>query len=210
MPNWVFNSLVIEGEASKIAEVKAQLAQPFEEKHYNFIDGTHKTEIRNEPLSFWNIIKPTDLEAYYDAKDKPQTSEDHWYNWNIRNWGVKWDASDVYFVEESEEPTSLCYNFSTPWGVPNEAMLTLSEQYPTLTFELEFEEEQGWGGTIVYTNGCEETTEEYNDKCRQCGALDVMDYCDECECNVCAKCNYAEFAPEEMCETHKEKETVNG
>lgn len=215
MPNWVFNSLVITGDEDSIAEVKAQLAQPHEDQHYDFMTESLQTVVRNEPLSFWNIIKPADLDAYHDAKDKPQTGEDHWYNWNYRNWGVKWNASDVYFVEESEEPTSLCYTFSTPWGVADAAMTSLSEQYPTLTFELEYEEEQGWGGTNVYTDGNEDVTEEYNDKCRQCGALDKMESCNDCENTLCSACNYGEFIDEDTlkeCETHKQlaKEKVNG
>jgi len=78
---------------------------------------------------------------------------------------------------------------------------------PTATLELEFEEEGGWGGTIVYTNGCEETTEEYNDKCRQCGALDQMEMCETCENYLCTKCNYGSFVDEDTlkeCEVHKD------
>lgn len=35
-----------------------------------------------------------------------------WYNWNIQNWGVKWDASDV----ELDRDTII---FLTPWNKPN-------------------------------------------------------------------------------------------
>ena len=64
-------------------------------------------------LSFWNFIHPTDEEIpfYYghkvkdEDKDDPNATQDErmakaltfsgsgWYDWNIRNWGVKWDAN---------------------------------------------------------------------------------------------------------------------
>ena len=211
MPNWVFNSLMIEAEPQVLAQIRAQVSAPYESQHLDWRTNERVKEMVEQPFSFWNIIKPTDLDAYHDDPvTHDQSGRDHWYNWNLRNWGVKWEARAAYEKDDfTEGDSDTFYNFDTAWGIPNDAMLELSRQYPTATFELEFEEEGGWGGTIVYTNGCEETTEEYNDKCRQCGALDVMDYCDTCECDVCAKCNYAEFAPEIMCETHKEKEASN-
>lgn len=214
MPNWVYNSLVITGEADVIAKIKEQVSAPYETQHFDFVSGTSKPAKVEQPFSFWNIIKPTDIGAYHDKADGDQSGRDHWYNWNLRNWGVKWDASDVDDSGE-EDATTLVYTFSTPWGIPNEAMLALSEQYPTASLELEFEEETGWGGTIVYDNGCEETTEEYNTKCRQCGELESMDSCDQCENYLCSKCNYGEFIEEDTlkeCEVHKHllKEAVNG
>ena len=209
MPNWVYNSLVITGEAEVIAKIKAQVSAPHEVKHLDWKTNELVAEMNEEPFSFWNIIKPTDLDAYHDNPvTHDQSGHDHWYNWNLRNWGVKWDAKSAEIHEEEDD--SLCYTFETPWGIPHNALFELSRQYPTATLELEYEEEQGWGGTIVFTNGEAEETEEYESKCRQCGTLETMDYCETCECQVCSKCNYAEFAPEIMCETHKEKEKVNG
>ena len=209
MPNWVFNSLLIEAEPQVISKIKAQVSAPYECEHLDWQTNQPVKQMCEQPFSFWNIIKPTNLDAYHDKPGVKQELDkpDHWYNWNIRNWGVKWEAKEVY--ENESDESMLSYNFDTPWGVAEPAMLELSRQYPTAKLSLEFEEEQGWGGEIVFTNGESELIEEYNDKCRQCGALDTMDYCEACECNVCSKCNYAEFAPEIMCETHKDKEKTN-
>ena len=54
---------------------------------------------------------------------------------------------------------------------------------------LEYEEEQGWGGTNEYLRGVETRIEEYDDKCWECDAINNLDYCEECECNVCLSCN---------------------
>jgi len=212
MPNWVYNGVVITGNSKDIALVKEQLARPSKQQHIDYKSNQIVETINDSVFQFWNIIAPTNLDTYHDKPDVKQdlTSGDHWYNWNLRNWGVKWDASDVYFAEESETPESLCYTFSTPWGVPTDALLELSRQYPDITIENEWEEEQGYGGTLVFQNGTEEETEAYDSKCRQCNELDTMEYCEPCDANICSNCKYAEFAPEVMCETHKEKEKVNG
>lgn len=34
-----------------------------------------------------------------------------WYEWNIKHWGVKWDASSIEWDGE-------CFRFDTPWGAP--------------------------------------------------------------------------------------------
>jgi len=204
MPNWVYNSLVIEGDADVLTRIAQQLATPHETQHLDWKTNEVKTEMVEQPFSYWNIIKPTNLDEYYDKPDTKQDHPDHWYSWNTSNWGVKWNASSA--ERHDTEDGSLCYTFESPWGIPNEALLTLSKQYPTVTLELEFEEETGWGGTIVYDNGNEETTEEYDNKCRDCSALNTLDYCDDCGNELCSKCNNISEADKDAlkeCETHK-------
>ena len=217
MPNWVFNSLVIEAEPQVLAQMRAQLSAPYETQHLDWRTNERVKEMVEQPFSFWNIIKPTDLDAYHDDPvTHDQSGRDHWYNWNIRNWGVKWEAKEAYEKDDFTEGDDMTfYNFDTAWGVPENVLLELSRQYPTAKLNLEFEEEGGWGGELLFTNGEVETLEEYNDKCRQCGALDQMESCDTCENYLCTQCNYGSFIDEDTlkeCETHKHlaKETVNG
>ena len=204
MPNWVYNSLVIEGDADILTRIAQQLATPHENKHLDWQTGENKSEMVEQPFSYWNIIKPENLDTYFDKPEDKQDHPDHWYAWNNRNWGVKWNASSA--ERHDTEDGSLCYTFESPWGIPNEALLTLSKQYPTVTLELEFEEETGWGGTIVYDNGNEEETEEYDNKCRDCSALNTLDYCEECSNELCSACNNIGEADKDAlkeCETHK-------
>jgi hypothetical protein len=83
-------------------------------------------------------------------EEKLQHKTNHWYDWNIRNWGVKWDASDVYFEDWDGE---LVYDFETPWGAPFEVYQAMVAQYPSLKFTIRFLEEQGWGGEALGENG---------------------------------------------------------
>jgi len=207
--------LTIDAEPEVLAQIKTQLSLPYETKHLDWRTNELKIEKVEQPFSFWNIIKPTDLDAYYDNPvTHDQDGRDHWYNWNIRNWGVKWEAK---FGDENhdEDGKTLCYTFETAWGVPHSALFELSRQYPTATLELEYEEESGWGGCIVFTNGEADETEEYDNKCRDCDALNTLEWCETCENELCSSCNNTSEADEDTlkeCEDHKHlvKETANG
>jgi len=135
-----------------------------------------KVEIETETpdaISFWNFLAPTEEEIpyYFGHKTKPEdepdpnaTTEERmaksllfqgsgWYDWNIRNWGCKWDAgsdeldTDLDEVKAGKE-TSLTYRFETPWSPAEGAYRAMVEQHPELSFEFYCEEEQGWG--VVY------------------------------------------------------------
>lgn len=199
MPNWVFNTLVIEAEPQVIAKIKAQLSAPYETKHQDLRSDEWKTETVQKDLSFWNIIQPPadKLGEYYGTHgyangEKQGDTEFNWYNWNIHNWGVKWDASESELVEESE--TYLQYRFDTPWGVAEGALTALSEQYPDVEFNLDYEEEQGWGGELLFTEGSCITVNEFAQKCFACGKqwqhgeeywdeYDQEEYQHKCEAN---------------------------
>ena len=89
-----------------------------------------------------------------------------WYTWNCKNWGVKWNASDVNIINDH------CVSFYTPWDSPTPIFHALIKQFPSLYLEVESEFEDGYlmEATYYMDNGevvaMEETTEikdEYND-----------------------------------------------
>ena len=116
MPNWVFNGLTIEGKPESITKLVEQMNTPFTRVHDNWNTTTGQMEKQlttysNPVFAFWNIIKPTDIEAYQNQPNyKPNASiedmmkhdGDDWYSWNNRNWGVKWDVA-VSNNDESPE-----------------------------------------------------------------------------------------------------------
>jgi len=204
MPNWVFNHLTVKGDSKDIDVVKAQLNSPFSKEHTSWNPKTQTldtatTTYSNPVFAFWNTVRPTDLYTYAQQSDpnadpKVPWSGDNWYDWNIRNWGCKWDvgiADDNHFVDTSMDELKdggVQYNFDTAWSPPSEAIEKLSTQHPNVTFRLYYEEEQGWGGEVEYINGEGKTILEYDDKCHECDAINSMDYCDDCGCNVCLEC----------------------
>ena len=229
MPNWVYNGLTIEGPKESVIKLKEQMNTPFVdyiEANGDLAFGINQIKYSNPIFSFRNIIAPTDLEAY---KAQPVRSElpatdpnwwadtqrlsetdNSWYNWNIRNWGVKWDvavsndnqAPDTYMEETEDEWTaSVYYNFNTAWGVAEPALAELSSQYPDLLFTLSYEEETGWGGELEILRGKFISHSQYGWMCKECDHKeDESPWCEECEYDMCPSCGYGE--PDEICQSH--------
>jgi hypothetical protein len=182
MPNWVFNGVNIDGSPEDIAKIKAQLNQPFSRTHMRWNMETKQDEkvvsIYNSPVfAFWNIIKPDDsiLNDYDSVCDSAGMQvENNWYNWNVRNWGTKWDVArpdntgDSDTSLQDEEDNRLYYRFDTAWGQPYQVLLELSRQYPNVVINNDYEEEGGWGGEEVYKAGTSETIRFYEMRCNQC------------------------------------------
>jgi hypothetical protein len=233
MPNWVFNTLIVEGnDQLNVARLKKQVGEPFTRKYadYKSIEGELKlveveSTFNNPVFAFWNIIKPEDMHAYLHDKDTgvPKEGEEwfqsnNWYDWNIRNWGTKWDVAvadtdeypETVLIDEGIDTNQkyfLVYRFDTAWSPPSQVIQKLSLQYPTLKLTLDYEEETGWGGEIEFNNGQQIDVEQYEWKCRECDYMhDETPFCDECQTDMCPECGYGEATEE--CEKHKEK--VNG
>lgn len=224
MPNWCYNSLSIEGSKEDISAIKTQLNQPFQRQHDQWNMETHQMELldtnySNPVFAFWNIVKPTNLEAYNKQSDHSVPLEeqlmfkgDNWYDWNVRNWGTKWDVAvrdgedypETELMEEDE--TSLAYRFNTAWSPPLPAIEALSAQYPDVEFTLSYEEETGWGGENLFIDGSGTEIEIYNNKCRDCDSLDSLEYCDNGCGEVCNECHYmgeADLDCVAECDDHK-------
>jgi len=181
MPNWVTNYVTITGDAELVKEVGERLRAP--------VPHHEETAV----FSFWNIVKPDDLimETYNSACDQfGMMNPDNWYNWNLRNWGCKWDANGPYL--NYEEPGKLVYSFDTAWSPPTQAMERLAEDNPDLTIKVRFIEEQGWGGEMVGQGVDWEETDAWDipetheedaqafGECRQCEAGDEEYLYDDC------------------------------
>jgi hypothetical protein len=233
MPNWVYNGLTAQGPKESITKLKEQMNTPFVdyiEANGDLAFGIKQIKYSNPIFSFRNIIAPTDLEAYkqqparadVDANDpnwwaktlEVSAIDNSWYNWNIRNWGVKWDVAvsndtehpDTYMEETEDEWTaSVYYNFETAWGIPDKALTTLSSQYPDLLFTLSYQEETGWGGELEILRGVIISQSEYDNMCRDCDATNTMEWCEECENEICSNCNWlgeADLDSVAECQTH--------
>jgi hypothetical protein len=163
MPNWVYNNITVSGTKEDLIAFrdKASKLSP------NGIaeDGslTYK-ESDAQAISFWNFIEPTNKTAYYEAAHgtKPEGYEawtpeekmtydlsfktDGWYDWNVREWGTKWDACDADLDDNTDDKNpNLYYAFNTAWSIPEPIYKAITEQHPELSFQFYAEEEQGWG-----------------------------------------------------------------
>jgi hypothetical protein len=194
MPNWVYNGLTVEGSESSVLKLKEQVGKPISVPVIDWQTNELKIETNDKPIfSYWNIIAPTDLDTY---PTQHSANGNDWYKWNIANWGVKWDASNPYIGGEqvNGENYVIQYNFESPWGIPDEALINLSSQYPDLLFTLEYEEETGWGGEHEYLRGQQLQGMEYNWKCQECDHYHAGDpdelFMEEHEEYVCPSCQW--------------------
>ena len=224
MPNWVYNGLTIEGSPDSVKKLMEQMNTPFVRVHDNWDIATQQMQKQqvtypNPVFAFWNIVKPTNMEAYDGPQPKTEDfaqamrfESDHWYDWNVRNWGTKWDVAvssnetnpDTYMEETvNGENHVVYYNFETAWSRPMGALTKLSEQYPDLLFTLSYEEETGWGGELELLRGKVISETEYDNMCRNCDGTyldeDIV-ACDDCGDYPCPKCGWSN----DMCETHQE------
>ena len=229
MPNWCYNSLTIEGSKELIADVKRILNRPFKQTHDSWNASSGKMELSdtiysNPVFAFHNIYNHIqdgvpDEEYLKQSDFSKSTAEvlsfsgNNWYDWNVRNWGTKWDVAvrdneeypETELTDESE--TLLIYRFNTAWSPPTEAISKLSLQYPDLDFELSYEEETGWGGLLQFEAGNVSEIESYENKCRDCDSINTMSYCENDCGEICSECNYlgeADMECVEECEVHRE------
>ena len=167
MPNWVYNTMTVSGDKATVEAFIKQAAQPYHCKtmKYDGDDWVMVEQISEGSLSFWNFIKPDDsiLEEYWGPQPKFESLADsmakktnHWYDWNCRNWGTKWDACEPEsggIEKQADNFYSVDYDFSTAWGDPREVFVAMVQQYPTLYFSVTCNEEQGWGMEYYGENG---------------------------------------------------------
>ena len=124
MPNWVSNRATISGPAPVIREITAILNQ----------EGT--------PLLSWMVPEP----KYKGDQD--------WYMWRVNAWGTKWDISDAYFDQPTDEDT-ITFEFSTAWGPCVEAFHTWAVADGRVQFTLEYwEPGMGFVGRVEYDGEC--------------------------------------------------------
>jgi len=94
------------------------------------------------------------LSAEYQKK----FGADNWYDWQCANWGTKWNAYDQYSNGDN------MIEFHTAWSTPYNAMVNLSNKYPTIEIFVEYADEDfGYNvGKYTILNGVvinEETPE---------------------------------------------------
>ena len=182
MPNWVYTYLDITGKEEDLREFIDKAKQPYATHHTGgFEVGEDGAKVFNpelvvegvsdEPLSFWNFKKPTDLEAYFsNTRERPENWEEMsieekvahdmkfegngWYSWNCREWGTKWDTCESELMDNSSvKDGHISYKFDTAWSPAEGAFQAMIEQHPNLHFSFHCEEEQGWGVEYESSNG---------------------------------------------------------
>jgi len=181
MPNWVSNTINVSGSAEEIKNFKERASQPYATNWGGEAGQEHQV------LSFMNFIAPPQeaiasgeywgTHGWKDGEHSGQTPN-NWYNFNNREWGTKWDASDVDITDESEN--HLTYYFQTAWGIPEPVFMVMVAEHPKLDFKFNCVEEQGWGAEYEGVDGDFMTTDEWDIPDTHEESMKRQDYC-QCE-----------------------------
>lgn len=151
MPNWCMNELMVTGKGLKAFMKKAEgkeestalslesfFPMPKELRRYL---SPPRRQGRESEKQFQRRLER--LTEKYGAED--------WYDWAIKNWGVKWDLQATILFQDE---TTAVYEFDSPWGPPLTAIERLSKLYPDLKFELfYFEPGMCFGGVATVQQG---------------------------------------------------------
>jgi len=175
MPNWVSNQINISGTPEAIeAFVQKAGAEHEAPKGYSREDDVFK---------FWNFIPvPKELfDEYYPngegrlSMDDQKRNPNNWYDWNINNWGTKWEAcrSDVY----RDNPGEVAFTFDTAWAPPEPVFAAMVSQHPELRFKIRSVEEQGWGVEWLGVDGSLGLVKEWDIPDSHAEHMEHMGYC---------------------------------
>lgn len=201
MPNLCQNELFVKGNKKDIKEFKEEAKGTGEDEDTdlsmsNFLPVPEiltRMSAPTFPVESKNLEKEMIKDIENGSDTIPITKKisealekkygaDNWYNWQVENWGTKWDIDAHLSTVSNEE---LVYDFMSAWSPPNNFLVGVSKFYPKLRFYLEYHEGgMGFRGEFEAKNGkttkdrsWDMTTEE----------LCELGYCDPDECEFCKK-----------------------
>ena len=67
----------------------------------------------------------------------PDDQRDNWYDWCVSNWDTKWDISQAFVLDDTEED-SITFSFDTAWGPPIAAFRHWAGQDGRATYRLTY------------------------------------------------------------------------
>lgn len=154
MPNWVFNNVDIYGTKEGLDDFRKRALE-----YKSVFTDCDPDDPKPSPTQFSFhafITLPESKFAEYretnGSRKDPATgemirtgdTEFNWYNWNNRNWHTKWDACNPEIDINSD--TNIQIRFDTAWSPPMPVFEKMVSMFPGLSFHIEWEEEQEWGG----------------------------------------------------------------
>lgn len=149
MPNWCDNLLTISGKKEDLEEFKNKAKTDKEVLSFNnFVPMPKELDIDSGCFSG---DKKTEMDKKYEENKKKYGYKD-WYDWDIANWGTKWDVSGAEILDD--EDTYVDYRFDTAWSPPQEWLREVAKQNPHLAFKLVYREDgMGFMGADYYEGG---------------------------------------------------------
>ena len=90
------------------------------------------------------------------SKIVPPPTKEYNREWNIENWGTKWDcyATEIKEKDADEDGLLIEYYFETAWAPPFPVIEKLAEMFPSIGILHRYADEGGqWEGVHFYKEG---------------------------------------------------------
>jgi hypothetical protein len=182
MPNWCVNELIIEGKPKDISKLMKAVE----------VTQSEATEDTYAQVFSCQKVIP-----------RPARESANWYEWNIANWGSKWDLSDPRRDDSEWEEGKVVYSFESAWSPVIEVISALAKKHKKLSFTYNYWEggsdfwgeheyqkgkETSYEGGSLGEAGCERLEYLMGDhhQCQECWEAvecagdKTPDLCDEC------------------------------
>jgi len=151
MPNWCNNNITISGPTETIQQL--------------WEDATQE----NSGLLSAIVPQPDNLfKGSIGAAEREQCAEQgipNWYDWNISNWGTKWDVSTegLEFTDHGDGTASIDGWFESAWAPPIEAYNTFCDDMDNCSLEASYHE-PGMDFAGFYVDGDDEYLENLHEE----------------------------------------------
>jgi len=201
MPNWVYNTLTIQGPKSEIDYIKDRLNSPFTLAQETY--GMGDINAHGFPTKIKEVTYSNPVFAFFNIhsyKDDGITDEE--YACQPDRGGI-----DIELIEYKSEGDDnwLVYKYETAWSPAVTILTKLSNLVPNCLLTLEYEEETGWGGEYEIVRGDVKEILDYENRCYACQSFNTLDYCEDDCGEFCSECNQGSWQDEEAmakCQTH--------
>ena len=166
MPNHCSNDLVITGNSKLLNKLMKQ------------VEITPSEETNEHSATKFSCHK---------VIPRPSSQDSNWYDWNINNWGSKWDCYDIGDENtENYEKGLIHYYFSTAWSPISKVIAELARQYPKLDFEYNYYEggSDFWGKEF-YSKGKLKSFEDGELSTASCEIKEFFEGSEHHTCRIC-------------------------
>ena len=141
MPNWCYNRVSIYSEnIETVNELFDIFNNP--EPFNKLIPSPVWSETPNEDgeLPVIDEHKDADGNVVFTTRKFPKSgkNDDRWYDWQIQNWGTKWEPTDID-VEQTDD-MELELTFNTAWSPPDAICRRIRDKYPDISVSWFYDE----------------------------------------------------------------------
>ena len=143
MPNWCNCDLVVRGKAAtlkKFVRENKGVAPTYSDSVGRWAEALSPAA-QAEAKANREATKPL---SFHQSRPVPKSVlkkgfNDAGYDWQIENWGTKWNPAEVQ-IEEDYAAGYVRYTFVTAWSPPEGWVRAAAKKYPTLRLRLEYDE----------------------------------------------------------------------